>query len=178
MRRWLWGLVPLAVAAVLVAVFAFGFGRNPKTIPSPLVGKAVPKFSLSTLNDPATRITPGKLRGHPVLINIFASWCVACTDESKTLRWLAGRGVTIYGLDYSDTRGQAHAWLRKWGNPYRKVLFDPTGEAGVAFGIYGVPETFVVDASGRIRRKFTGIIDMKAAKTQVLPLMRKLEAGS
>jgi cytochrome c biogenesis protein CcmG/thiol:disulfide interchange protein DsbE len=178
MRRWLWGLVPLAVGIALIVVFGLGFGHNPQAIPSPLVGKAVPRFSLTTLNDPAARITPQKLQGKPVLINIFASWCVACTDEAKTLHWLAGQGVTIVGLDYSDTRKQARAWLSKWGDPYRKVLFDPSGKAGIAFGIYGVPESFVVDAKGRIRRKFTGIITLDAAKKTVLPLFRKLEAGS
>lgn len=178
MRRWLWGLVPLGVAVALMVVFGLGFGRNPRAIPSPLIGKAVPKFALATLNDPDARMTPRELAGKTVLINVFASWCVACTDESPTLHWLADQGVAIYGLDYSDTRPQVRAWLAKWGDPYRKVLFDPNGKAGISFGIWGVPETFVVDANGRIRHKFVGIITMQAAKTRVLPLMKKLESQS
>ncbi len=178
MRRWVWGTVPLVVVCVLIVLFALGFDRNPRAIPSPLIGKAVPAFSLATMNDPGARMTPAGLAGKAVLINVFASWCVACTEESSTLRWLADRGVAIYGLDYSDTRPRARAWLAKWGNPYRKVLFDPSGKAGISFGIWGVPETFVVDASGHIRHKFTGIISMKVARTQVLPLMKRLESES
>ncbi|MGH8226209.1 MAG: DsbE family thiol:disulfide interchange protein [Gammaproteobacteria bacterium] len=178
MRRLLPALVPLVVLGVLVAVFAFGINRNPRAIPSPLINKPLPAFSLSTLSDPDTRMSAADLRGKVVLVNVFASWCTACTDEAETLGWLARQGVAIYGLDYSDTRAGARAWLAHWGNPYRKVLFDPAGETGIALGIYGVPETFVVDRDGRIRHKYTGAIDMNAAKIEVLPLLKRLEAGS
>ena len=177
MRRFLWALVPLVVLGVLVAMFAFGIGRDPYAIPSPLINKPFPAFSLSTLNNPDARINAAKLRGKVVLVNVFASWCTACADETEALSWLAGQGVVIYGLDYSDTRPGARAWLAHWGNPYHKVLFDPAGETGIALGIYGVPETFVVDRDGRIRHKYTGAISANVAKTAVLPLVRKLESG-
>jgi|SRR5690625_793754 len=179
-RKLLWALIPLLILGVLVGIFSYriGSGHNPRAIPSPLIGKAVPPFSLSTLNNPDKTFTQKNLPDKVVLINVFASWCASCTVESKSLDWLARQGVTIYGLDYSDTRSRARGWLRDWGNPYHKVLFDPQGKAAVAFGIYGVPETFVVDASGKIRHKFTGAIGLEAAKNRVLPLLHKLEAGS
>lgn len=175
-KKLLWSVIPLVVAGILVAVFAvrMGSGHNPRFIPSPLVGETLPRFSLATLDDPGVTVTPAELPRKAMLINVFASWCVACTDESRTLDWLASHGVTIYGLDYSDTRKQVRAWLERWGNPYSKILFDPHGEAAVAFGIWGVPETYVVDANGRIRHKFTGVIDLQTAKNKVLPLIRKL----
>ncbi|MGH8426635.1 MAG: DsbE family thiol:disulfide interchange protein [Gammaproteobacteria bacterium] len=175
MRRMLWALVPLAVAGVLVAFLALGFGHDPRYIPSPLINKPAPEFSLPTLADPAKKIGTANLHGGVALVNVFASWCVSCTDESQTLAWLAKEGVTIYGLDYSDTRSAAHAWLERWGDPYRAVAFDPTGSTALDFGIYGVPETFVVDRNGRVRRKFTGVISLQDAETEVLPLVHKLE---
>ncbi|MDN5863690.1 MAG: DsbE family thiol:disulfide interchange protein [Gammaproteobacteria bacterium] len=177
-RKFVWAVIPLLVLAVLVAVFAFGIDRDPRAIPSPLIGQPVPAFSLSTLNAPDAIVTSAELPHRVLLINVFASWCASCTVESEALDWLAKQGVLIYGLDYSDRRDYARAWLEDWGNPYEKVLFDPQGEAAVAFGIYGVPETFVVDASGRVRHKFTGAISVEAAKKKVLPLVRKLEAES
>lgn len=176
MRRLVWSLVALGVVAAVIVVFALGFGHNPRAIPSPLIGQQMPSFTLTTLDDAHKKISSSDLRGKVFLINIFASWCVACTEEGHNLDWLAHQGVTIYGVDYSDTRPQARAWLVKWGNPYRQVLFDPQGTAAVDWGIWGVPETFVIDRSGKIRRKFTGIISMKMARTQVLPLVKRLEA--
>ncbi|MDN5873846.1 MAG: DsbE family thiol:disulfide interchange protein [Sinobacteraceae bacterium] len=174
----LWSVVPLVVLGVLVAVFALGINRDPRAIPSPLIGQPVPEFSLSLLNAPDKLMSPAQLPQKVLLINVFASWCASCTVESKALDWLAQQGVLIYGLDYSDTRDRARAWLADWGNPYHQVFFDPLGEAAVAFGIYGVPETFVVDAKGRIRHKITGAISLEAAKKKVLPRLRKLESES
>ncbi|HEX5314200.1 MAG TPA: DsbE family thiol:disulfide interchange protein [Gammaproteobacteria bacterium] len=178
MRRWLWALLPLAVAGGLIAFLALGFGHDPRYIPSPLIDKPAPKFALQTLADPARSLSSADLHGQVALVNVFASWCVACTDESASLAWLAGQGVRIYGLDYSDTRPAAKAWLARWGNPYRAVAFDPRGTAALDWGIYGVPETFALDRNGRIRHKFTGVITLEAAKSEVLPLLRKLESGS
>jgi cytochrome c biogenesis protein CcmG/thiol:disulfide interchange protein DsbE len=179
-RKLLWSIIPLVVLGVLVGIFSYriGSGHDPRAIPSPLIGQAVPPFSLGTLDNPDKIFTRENLPDKIVLINVFASWCASCTVESKSLDWLAGQGVTIYGLDYSDTRARARDWLKDWGNPYRKVLFDPQGKAAVAFGVYGVPETFVVDAKGTIRHKFTGAIGLEAAKTRVLPLLKKLESKS
>ena len=175
MRRILWALIPLAVLGALIAVLAGGIGRDPSVIPSPLINKPVPDFSLPTLADPDKKVATADLHGKVVLVNVFASWCVSCTDESPTLAWLMKQGVTIYGLDYSDTRPAVHNWLERWGNPYRAIAFDAAGSVALDWGIYGVPETFVVDRNGRVRRKFTGVISLHDAETEVLPLVHKLE---
>lgn len=177
-RAVLWGSIPLVVLTGLVVFFALGMDHNPRAIPSPLINKPVPSFSLTTLDNPGEHFGSAQLQGKVALVNIFASWCVSCTDETQTLDWLSKHGVTIYGIDYADTRPKAKAWLRRWGDPYKRVIFDPHGDAAVDWGIWGVPETFLVDAHGRIRRKFTGVITRKAAEKTVLPLIRKLEAGA
>ncbi len=174
-RWWLWGLIPLALFAVLIWALFGGLGRNPRFIPSPLVGKPAPAFSLPSLYHPDQRISNADIRGRVVLVNVFASWCVACTEEAPVLDYLHRNGVAIYGLDYSDTRSAAKAWLKRYGNPYRAIAFDPRGEQALNWGIWGVPETFVIDRNGIIVRKFTGIITLEMAKTRVLPLVHKLE---
>jgi len=177
MRRWAWGLLPLAIVIALVAIFATRFGHDPRYIPSPLVNKPAPKFSLPTLDAPDRKIDNATFHGHVVLLNVFASWCVACTDESHSLDYLRRRGVKIYGLDFDDTRPAAKAWLQRWGNPYREVAFDRNGEQAANWGIWGVPETFVIDQKGRVVHKFTGVITRKIANRKVLPLVRRLEQG-
>lgn len=174
MRRWLWGLLPLAIAGVLVGVFASRFGHNPRFIPSPLVGKPAPTFSLPELYHPKQHIGTASFKGKVVLFNVFASWCVACTQEAHTLKRLSENGVTIYGLDFTDTRPAAKAWLRRWGDPYRAVAFDHNGEQGANWGIWGVPETYVLDRNGKVVRKFTGVITPRIAVKEVLPLVNKL----
>lgn len=177
MRRWLWGLVPLAVAGALVGVFATRFHHDPRFIPSPLVHKPAPEFSLPRLYQPDRQIDNASFKGKVVLINVFASWCVACTDESPALGYLHRHGVVIYGLDFNDTRGAAKKWLAHWGNPYEAVAFDPSGEQAVKWGIWGVPESYLLDRSGVIVHKYTGVITPQDARTKVLPLIKRLQAG-
>ena len=175
MRRWLWGLLPLAIVVTLIAVFATRFGHDPRFIPSPLVHKPAPQFSLPELYQPEHKIDNATFKGKVVLFNVFASWCVSCTDEAPVLDYLRQQGITIYGLDFTDTRDAAKAWLQHWGDPYRAVAFDHNGEEGANWGIWGVPETYVIDRQGRIAHKFTGVITRKIANDQVLPLVKRLE---
>ena len=174
MRRWLWGLLPLAVVVALIAVFATRFGHDPRYIPSPLVHKPAPQFSLPELYRPEHRIDNATFKGKVVLFNVFASWCVSCTDEASVLDYLRRQGVPIYGLDFTDTRDAAKAWLKHWGDPYAAVAFDHDGEEGANWGIWGVPETYVIDRQGRIVHKFTGVITRQIADNQLLPLVRRL----
>ena len=175
MRRWIWGLLPLAIVVVLIVVFATRFGHDPRFIPSPLVHKPAPQFSLPELYQPQRKIDNATFRGKVVLFNVFASWCVSCTDEAPVLDYLRRQGVRIYGLDFTDTRDAAKAWLKHWGDPYRAVAFDHNGEEGANWGIWGVPETYVIDRQGRIAHKFTGVITPRIAKDKVLPLVKRLE---
>lgn len=175
MRKWIWALVPLAVLGALTGVMVTRFGHNPRFIPSPLVGKAAPQFSLPRLYQPDQRIGTKEFRNKVVLFNVFASWCVACTDESPGLDYLHRQGILIYGLDYSDTRPAAKAWLSRWGDPYEAVAFDANGEEGANWGIWGVPETYVLNRQGLVVRKFTGPITPQVAREEVIPLVRKLE---
>lgn len=177
-RWWLIGLIPLTIFAGVAAVFYVSLGKNPRYIPSPLIGKAAPRFSLPSLYHPAKTIDNASIHGKVVLFNVFASWCVSCTQEAPVLDFLRHNGVTIYGLDYSDTRPAAKAWLKRWGDPYHAVAFDHRGEQALNWGIWGVPETFVIDKKGTIVHKFTGIITPRIAKQKVLPLVKKLEVGS
>lgn len=175
MRRWLWGGLPLAIVVALIIVFATRFGHDPRFIPSPLVHKPAPAFSLPSLDHPQQRIDNATFKGRVVLLNFFASWCVACTDESSSLDYLRRRGVVIYGLDFDDTRPAAKQWLQHWGNPYRDVAFDHGGEQAANWGIWGVPETFVINRKGRVVHKFTGVITRSIADNRVLPLIKRLE---
>lgn len=175
MKRWIWGLLPLAIMVALVVVFATRFGHDPRYIPSPLIGKPAPQFSLERLYAPQRRVSNATFANKVVLFNVFASWCVACTDESKALDYLKRHHVVIYGLDYDDTRPRAKDWLNRWGNPYQQVAFDHAGIAAADWGIWGVPETFVIDRHGQVVHKFTGVISMSIAKTEVLPMVRQLE---
>jgi len=177
MRRWLWAGIPLAILVALVVVFATRFGHDPRYIPSPLVNKPAPDFSLPSLDAPERKIDNQTFKGKVVLLNVFASWCVACTDEAPALDFLDRKGVAIYGLDFNDTRPAAKAWLSRWGDPYQAVAFDRNGDQAANWGIWGVPETFVIDSQGRVAHKFTGVITPEMARNQVLPLVRRLERG-
>jgi cytochrome c biogenesis protein CcmG, thiol:disulfide interchange protein DsbE len=177
MRRWLWGLIPLAVTAALIGVFASRFGHDPRYIPSPLVNEPAPRFSLPQLYQPDQNIDNTTFAGKVVLFNVFASWCVACVDESSSLDYLRRHGVAIYGLDVSDSREAAKAWLKRWGDPYEAIAFDQDGEQAANWGTWGVPETYVIDRQGLIVHKYTGPITSQAAKTEVLPLVRRLEGS-
>lgn len=169
-------LVPLGVFAMLVALLAIGLRHDPRKIPSPLIGKPAPEFSLPALADPGRRITRADLLGKVTLFNVWASWCVSCRDEAKVLDGLAKSGVVpIYGLNYKDRRAAALEWLKVFGDPYVANAFDREGQVAINWGVYGVPETFVVDAKGIIRYKQIGPITPQVLKDKILPLVRRLQ---
>lgn len=170
-------LLPIAIFGVLVAVLAIGLRLDPRYVPSPLINKPAPEFTLETLDDPAVIRTKADLLGRPVLVNIFASWCSACRVEHPLLMEIAQREqVEIIGIDYKDSREDGRALLQAHGNPYRDVLFDPAGKLELDLGVYGVPETFVLDRRGVIRFKQVGPLTPEAWRTDVKPLLAKLAA--
>jgi cytochrome c biogenesis protein CcmG/thiol:disulfide interchange protein DsbE len=170
-------LLPLLVFVVLVGFLAVGGSLNPRDVPSPLIDKPAPAFSLPRLEDPAQRIAAQELRGQVWLLNVWASWCVACRVEHPLLVELAGQKlVPIYGLNYKDKRDDAIAWLGKFGNPYTASLVDADGLVGIDFGVYGVPETFVIDKQGVIRLKHIGPVTPEVLRDRILPLVRQLNA--
>jgi cytochrome c biogenesis protein CcmG/thiol:disulfide interchange protein DsbE len=174
MRRY---LLPLAVFVLLVGFLAVGLQRDPKLLPSPLIDKPAPAFSLPRLDDPAKLLGTADLQGKVWLLNVWASWCVACRIEHPLLVDLAGTGtVPIIGLNYKDKRDEALAWLGKHGNPYLVSIMDAQGQVGIDFGVYGVPETFVIDKQGVIRMKHVGPVTPEVLREQILPLVKKLDA--
>ncbi|HOM12977.1 MAG TPA: DsbE family thiol:disulfide interchange protein, partial [Rubrivivax sp.] len=146
-------------------------------VPSPLIDKPAPAFSLPRLDEPAQQLALGDLKGKVWLLNVWASWCVACRIEHPVLVDLAKSGaVPIYGLNYKDKREDALAWLAKHGDPYRVSLSDTQGLVGIDFGVYGVPETFVIDKTGTIRLKHIGPVTPDVLRDTILPLVKKLDA--
>jgi cytochrome c biogenesis protein CcmG, thiol:disulfide interchange protein DsbE len=169
--------LPVIVFAVLVAFLAIGLKLDPREVPSPLVNKAAPAFKLPLLAQPEAMLTPADLRGKVWLLNVWASWCVSCRVEHPLLVELAKTGtVPIYGLNYKDKRLDAMQWLRERGDPYLQSLSDTDGRVGIDYGVYGVPETFVIDREGVIRYKQIGPLTPESLRDTILPLVRKLGA--
>ncbi|KRT56406.1 DsbE family thiol:disulfide interchange protein [endosymbiont of Ridgeia piscesae] len=176
MGRYLRFLIPLAIFAVIAAFLFKGLDMNPREIPSPLIGKQVPEFSLPSLRDPAVMISDKDLRGKVYLLNVWATWCVSCRAEHKTLVQLSRMDqVEIYGLNWKDDRAGALTWLQQLGDPYMANIFDKKGRTAIDLGVYGAPETFVVDANGIIRYKYAGPLSIELIREQILPLVKKLK---
>jgi cytochrome c biogenesis protein CcmG/thiol:disulfide interchange protein DsbE len=169
-------LLPLAVFALLVVFLGKGLVLNPSEVPSPLIGKPAPDFSLPRLHDAVAQISNKDMAGKVWMLNVWASWCVSCRQEHPLLVDLSRRGIVpIYGLNYKDTREEAIAWLQQLGNPYLASAFDVEGRVGMDYGVYGVPETYVIDAQGVIRYKQIGPINAEALRNKILPLIRELQ---
>ena len=169
-------LLPLGLFAVVVGFLAAGLTLNPREVPSPFIGRPAPDFSLPQLHDPQKVFSPKDLAGQVWLLNVWASWCSGCKDEHPVLMQLAQSGsVPIYGMDYKDRRMEALAWLKRQGNPYPLSAMDEAGRIGIDYGVYGVPETFVIDKKGVIRYKQIGSVDKEALDRKVLPLVRELQ---
>jgi len=172
-RTW----IPLAVFGVLVAFLAAGLKLDPREVPSPLIDKPAPLFSLPLLHDPTQAMSPGQLKGQVWMLNVWASWCVSCRQEHPLLVQLSRTGqVPIYGLDYKDKVGDALAWLEQFGNPYTQSLVDADGRVGIDYGVYGVPETYLIDKEGIIRYKHIGPLTPKVIEETILPRVRELNA--
>ncbi|MCG6940531.1 MAG: DsbE family thiol:disulfide interchange protein [Thiohalocapsa sp.] len=170
-------LIPLVVFAALAGLLVWGLGQDPREVPSPLIGKPVPTFSLPTLEDPNRAFTDADLRGKVSLVNVWASWCSACRAEHQSLMALSEMpGFQLIGLNWKDDAADAKQVLAISGDPYTMVGYDPDNKVGIDWGVYGAPETFVVDRQGIIRYKQIGPIDRKAWEEKLQPLLEKLNA--
>jgi cytochrome c biogenesis protein CcmG/thiol:disulfide interchange protein DsbE len=171
-------LLPLGVFLVLVGFLFVGLRLNPREVPSPLIGKAVPAFTLPQLHEPAQGFSPQSMRGQVWLLNVWASWCVSCRDEHPLLvEFARNHPIAIVGLNYKDRPDAAQAWLAQLGNPYTLSVSDVEGRVGIDFGVYGVPETFVIDKQGIIRHKQIGPVTAEGLQDKILPLIRELDQG-
>ena len=172
MKRFLW---PLAIFVPLVGFLAAGLQLNPREVPSPLVGKAAPAFELPVLHQQGQRFSPAQMRGKVWLLNVWASWCESCRDEHPLLVELSKKGtLPILGLNYKDKPEDAQRWLQRYGDPYQLSVADADGRIGVDYGVYGVPETYLIDAEGVIRYKRIGAITPAILEHKILPLAMAL----
>jgi cytochrome c biogenesis protein CcmG/thiol:disulfide interchange protein DsbE len=174
-------IVPIAVFVALGLLLAYAIEKmqsgeySPRDIPSPLIGKPLPSFDLPNLENPAKHVTKSDLLGRVYLLNVWASWCVACREEHPLLVALSReKRVPIIGLNYKDERADGLRWLQQMGNPYELSVADRDGRVGIDLGVYGVPETFLIDQAGVIRKKQIGPITEKAWKEKLLPMIEEL----
>lgn len=177
-------LIPAGIFLAMVAVFGLVLyqinqGRDIKEVPSPLIGKPVPAFELPLLLPEGQRFSSTQLQGRISVVNVWASWCVSCRYEHDLLMQMSRNlDVSIIGINYKDERVDALKWLRDRGDPYESTVFDHDGRVAIDWGVYGVPETFIVDQRGIIRYKLTGPITAEKLKDQILPLIEQLNQGS
>jgi cytochrome c biogenesis protein CcmG/thiol:disulfide interchange protein DsbE len=168
-------LIPIVFFALLGGLLYYGLRLDPRMIPSPLIGKPVPTFTLPTVDNPNRKVSNAEFRGQVYLINVWASWCTACREEHPVIVELVKHDpVTIIGLDYKDKRPDALSWLQDLGDPYKLSLFDGDGRLAIDLGVYGVPETFVIDKEGIIRYKQIGPITPEVWSQKIMPLIRQL----
>lgn len=168
-------LIPLVIFLVLAIFLGIGLTLDPKLIPSPLIGKPVPNFTLEKLSDATQLAESKKIFTEPTLLNVWASWCAACRQEHPVLMSLSkSSDIPIIGLNYKDQRSDAKNWLKRYGNPYKLNIYDNKGRTGIDLGVYGVPETFVVDKKGIIQYKHVGPITPEVLKQEILPLIATL----
>jgi cytochrome c biogenesis protein CcmG/thiol:disulfide interchange protein DsbE len=169
-------LIPLVLFVVLVGFLAVGLSRDPHELPSPLIGKQAPDFELPQLADPQKTFSPESMKGKVWILNVWASWCVACREEHPVLVELGKLQLApIIGLDYKDKRDDAMAMLARQGDPYVLSAFDANGRVGIDYGVYGVPETYVIDKAGVIRFKHIGPITMELLNKKMIPLLGELK---
>lgn len=169
-------LIPLILFVILVGFLAVGLSRDPQEIPSPLIGKQAPAFELPQLGEPQKTFSPESMKGQPWILNVWASWCVACREEHPVLVELGKQDVApIIGLDYKDKRDDAMTMLAHQGNPYLLSAFDANGRVGIDYGVYGVPETYIIDKAGVIRFKHIGPITMELLNKKIIPLLGELK---
>ncbi|HEV2302819.1 MAG TPA: DsbE family thiol:disulfide interchange protein [Stellaceae bacterium] len=170
-------LAPLVLFVGLFVAFGFGLRLNPSLVPSPLIGKPAPTFKLPPVQGRSRGLSSADLRGRVSLVNVFASWCVSCREEHPLLMRLKAEGIVpIYGIDYKDKPDDAARWLQAMGDPYARAGADLDGRVAIDWGVYGVPETFVVDRRGRIAFKQIGPIAPEVLDRTILPLIARLRA--
>ena len=177
MPRFVRYLLPLLFFLAVAGLLFKGLGLNPRLVESPLIDKPVPAFSLPRLREPQALFSQADLQGQVSLLNVWATWCVACRSEHPVLMELERTGlVPLYGLNYKDERAAAITWLGRIGDPYVANAFDADGRVGIDWGVYGTPETFVIDRRGVIRYKHIGPLTREAVRETIIPLVRQLQA--
>lgn len=176
MKRWQY-LAPLAIFVVLLAFLGVGLNLNPREVPSPLIGKPAPDFTLPRLDNSSQALSRQDMAGQVWVLNVWASWCVPCREEHPLLvEFARQRAVPLYGLNYKDKPADAIAWLGRYGNPYTATVSDLQGKVGIDWGVYGVPETFVIDKQGVIRFKHIGPLTPQVLRERIVPLIKELNA--
>lgn len=178
MKRWL----PLGIFLLLGVLLAAGVWMSQRkdrdALPSPLINKAAPAFALPSLHEPERMVTLKELRGAPFVLNVWGSWCVACREEHPVLtRFAETRQVRVIGYNWKDEPADALRWLEQFGNPFWLVLRDPDGKTAIDLGVYGAPETYLVDAKGMIRWKHVGPLDDTLIHNELLPALQRAQAG-
>ncbi|WP_437884291.1 DsbE family thiol:disulfide interchange protein [Pseudomonas sp. LRF_L74] len=169
-------LIPLLLFLGMAVLLYRGLFHDPSELPSALIGKPLPAFSLPDLKEPQRLLTQDDLKGRPALINVWATWCPTCKAEHQMLNRLAETGVVIHGVNYKDDSEAARKWLADYKDPYQRNVVDNDGSLGLDLGVYGAPETFLVDAQGIIRHKYIGAIDERVWREELAPLYQALES--
>lgn len=170
-----WRVMPVVLFFALTVFLLRGLFLDPQTLPSVQIGRSLPSFKLPRLDSPDAFFTSKDLVNQVILINVWASWCEACAEEQVVLLQLSRQGVPIYGINYKDKTDQAKSWLTQWGNPYQLIGEDKKGRVAIDLGVYGAPETFVVDKKGIIRYRHVGILTQAVWMKTIKPLMDSLE---
>ncbi len=169
--------LPLVGFLILLLLLWRGLGNDPTLLPSALINRPLPSFRAATLADSQQIVTPENLKGEIALLNVWATWCPTCQAEHATLKALAGQGVVIYGVNYKDDRDKALQWLKKLGDPYRFNINDEAGQLGIDLGVYGAPETFLLDTRGVIRYRHVGALDEQVWRENFLPRIQAIKEG-
>ena len=178
MKRIGWKIIPVLLFAGLCFFLWRGLSLDPHRLPSTQIGKQVPQFNLNQLDHPQMYFNSQQMPNKVFLLNVWASWCEACVQEQAFLMQLAQEGVVIYGLNYKDNTQEANEWLRQWGNPFQMIGQDTDGKVAIDLGVYGAPETFVIDKQGIIRYRHVGIITQKDWDQVIAPMMKQLERSA
>jgi cytochrome c biogenesis protein CcmG/thiol:disulfide interchange protein DsbE len=169
--------IPIASFLVLVGIFYVGLYEDPTRVPSPFIDKPAPDFSLPSLYDPDQLVSKADMAGQIVLLNVWASWCPACVGEHQVLLQIAAvESIPVYGLNWKDGRADGIRWLQQLGNPYTAIAHDPDNVVGIDYGVYGAPETFLIDANGIIRHKLIGPMTTEIWQQEFLPLIEQARA--
>lgn len=170
-------LLPLGLFIVLIGFLAVGLNRDPREVPSPLVGKPAPAFEVPQLADPTKTFSPKDMLGKVWFLNVWASWCPSCRDEHALIVHTVRKGgfPPVVGLNWKDQRPDAQRWLAQLGDPYQVVAYDPDNHVGIDYGVYGAPETYLIDKTGVIRYKQIGAITPEVLQNKLLPMIKELE---
>jgi cytochrome c biogenesis protein CcmG/thiol:disulfide interchange protein DsbE len=167
--------LPLVIFVLMVGLLGYGLRLDPKKVPSPLIDKAAPAFSLTMLDAPSRQLSTADMMGQVWVLNVWASWCVSCRAEHEVITALANKNmVSVIGLNYKDESDDAARWLEQFGNPYTASVIDRDGRVGIDWGVYGVPETFVIGADGMIKYKHIGPVTHESLEQKILPMLKEL----